>query len=430
MDTHRRGLLAGLGLTTLAAAPAMAETPPPAPAPAPAAPPRPPLADRLAARAAEHRLPVTFADGRASGPGVDRLIEEGKAARFFLLGEEHGLAQVPALTATVLPALKSAGYSRLGLEVSPPATLALDAAAVGGLDALRAFNAVGRGVAFYGMSDEARMLADMRAAFPGKAPLLFGLDYEILADRLLIEMLRTRAPASAMPALDGLDAASKAGWAKYETTRNLPDILTFSGDPALVRAVRAGWPKPDPFSAQILDTLEATLTVNQHEMSARYFQSNDSRAQFNRANWVRFWSVEGARKTPPRCFLKFGAGHMVRGRSMTEVYDLGSLVSETAALRGETSFHLLVIPLNGKQAYLDARTLTYAQTDVGTVEEMALEPIARAALPDSSTLIDLRPLRQLMSANTTRTADPRLSRVVHGYDMVLFVRDATPSGNL
>lgn len=423
MDTHRRGLLAGLGLTALAATPAVAQTPPPAP-------PKPPLAERLAARAAEHRLPVTFADGRASGPGVERLVAEGKAARFFLLGEEHGIAQVPALVATLLPALKPAGYSRLGLEISPPAAPVLDAAAAGGLDALRAFLAPGRGVAFYGMSDEARMLADVRAAFPGKGPLLFGLDYEVLADRLLIETLRTRAPASAAPALNGLDAASKAGWAKYATTKNLTDILTFSGDPALVRAVRDAWPRPDPFSAEILDTLEQTLVINGHQTAARYFLSNDSRAQFNRANWVRFWAAESARKSPPRCFLKFGAGHMVRGRSMTEVYDIGSLVSETAALRGETSFHLLVVPLNGRQAYLNAETLTYASTDVSTVEEMALEPLTKAALTGSSTLIDLRPLRPLMSASVTQTADPRLTRIVHGYDMLLFVAGATASGNL
>lgn len=424
MGTHRRGLLAGLGLAALGGGVAESQ------APAPATPPRPPLADRLAARAAEHRLPVTFADGRASGPGVDRLVEEGKAARFFLLGEEHGLAQVPALVATLMPALKPAGYARLGIEVSAPAALMLDAAAAGGLDALRAFNADHRGVAFYGMSDEARMLADVRAAFPGKAPLLFGLDCEVLADRRLIEALRARAPASARPALATLAAASDGAWAKHAETKDISGLLTFTGDPQLVRAVRAAWPRPDAASADILETLERTLVINQHQTAARYFLSNDSRAQFNRANWVRFWAAEGARKSPPRCLLKFGAGHMVRGRSMTEVYDIGSLVSETAALRGETSFHLLVVPLNGKQAYLDGKTLTYAQAEVSTVQEMALEPLAKAALPGVSTLIDLRPLRPLMPASVTQAADPRLARVVHGYDMLLLVDGATASGNL
>ena len=425
MTTHRRGLLAGLGLSALAgAAPAAAQTPP-------AAAPRPPLSERLAARAAEHRWPVTFTGGRASGPGVDRLIEEGKAARFFLLGEEHGLAEVPALVATLMPALKPAGYTRLGLEVSPSAALALDAAASGGLDGIRDFYRTGpRALAFYTMLEEARMLADLRAAFPGKAPLCFGLDYEVTGDRLLIEALAAKAPASARAPLAALDSASKAGWAKYDTTKNLSDILPFSGDPDLVRAVRAAWPNPDAASEEILETLEQTLVINQHQTAQRYFLSNDVRARFNRANWVRFWATEGRRKQPPRALLKFGAGHMVRGRSMTEVYDIGSLISETAALRGETSFHLLVIPLNGRQAYLDGKTLTYAQAEASTVAEMGLEPIARAALGSGSTLIDLRPLRALMPGSVTRTADANLSRVVHGFDALLLVRDSTASTNL
>ncbi|MDO9471844.1 MAG: hypothetical protein Q7J28_02225 [Caulobacter sp.] len=421
MTTHRRGLLAGLGLTALAgAAPAVAQTP--------TAAPKPTLAERLAARAAEHRWPVTFANGRASGPGVDRLIEEGKASEFFLLGEEHGLAEVPALVSTLLPA---AGFVRLGLEVSPPGAAALDTAARGGVEGLkRLYAEYPPGPAFYTMAEEARMLADMRVLLPDREQLFVGLDYEVLQDRLLIDRLKAKVPASARAPLAALEAASKAGWAKYEITRNLTDILPFSGDPALVSAVETAWNKPDHDSAEILWTLRRTLEVNRHYRDGRYFESNAERAEFSRACWSSLQERDRTSGWLPKTMFKFGAGHMVRGRSMTEVYDLGSLVSESAELVGWTSFHLLVIPLNGKQAYLDAKTLTYAETNASTVEEMALEPHTKAALPGASTLIDLRPLRPLMSASVTRTADPRLTRIVHGYDMLLFVDGATASTNL
>src|SRR6185295_18154521 len=57
----------------------------------PAANAKPPstLQEQLAERARESRLSVNF-DGRGfSGAGWDRLISEGAAAQFFLLGEEH-----------------------------------------------------------------------------------------------------------------------------------------------------------------------------------------------------------------------------------------------------------------------------------------------------------------------------------------------------
>jgi len=424
MRPDRRVLLAGLagvgGLTALANAAGAVETPL-----------KPPLPDRLAAEAIKHRLPIAFDGDAVSGPGLDRLVEEGRAARFFLVGEEHGVAQIPALVGRLMTALAPVGYSRLGLEVSPPAAEALDRAARGGIGGLkRLYAEYPPGPAFYTMAEEARMLATVRAAVPGKAPVLCGFDYEVLVDRMLIDGLKARAPASARAPLAALDAASRETWARYETTRDLNGVFPFSGDPALVRAVRAAWPKPDAASAEILEALEQTLIINQHRTEKRWFQSNDSRARFNRANWARFWRVEGARASPPKVMLKFGAGHMVRGRSMTEVYDIGGLVAETAALRGEESFHLLIVPLNGRQAVLNPATLTYGDAAVSTIEELALEPLAAAAITGVSTLIDLRPLRPLMSASVTRTADPRLTRVVHGYDAVLLVRNARASGNL
>lgn len=425
MSTHRRGLLAGLGLTALAsAAPAVAQTPPTAP--------KPPLAERLAAEAAKHRLAVSFDGDTVSGPGLDRILQEARAARFLLLGEEHGVAQAPILSQAVFKALAPSGYSRLAIEVSPPAARALDEAATGGVEGLKRFAADHPpGPAFYTMAEEARMLAAVRAAIPGPEPVLLGLDYEVLQDRLLIGRLEAAAPASARAPLAALKAASDKAWAAYANSRNIGQILPFSGDPALVRAVRAAWPKPDAASWDILETLEQTLAINQHQTAERYFLSNDARAQFNRANWARFWRAEGAKADPARVMLKFGAGHMVRGRSPTEVYDLGSLVSETAVLRGETSFHLLVIPADGgRQAVLNGETLRYDPHPVSTVQEMALQSLQAAALAGSSTLFDLRPLRRLMPGSVTRDADARLSRVIHGFDALLLVAGSTASGNL
>lgn len=434
MKLDRRDLLAGLGLAGIAALPRPAEAQTSAPAPAAPEPakPKPTLAQRLAAEAPKHQLAMDY-DGRTwSGPGLDWLVKEGSDAQFFLLGEEHGLAQVPALVGQLLPALKPAGYTRLGLEVSPPAARALDKAAAAGPDGLkRYFAQVDKGPAFYTMKEEAGMLAAVRAAFPGKSPLLFGLDYEIILDRPFIAALKARAPTAARVPLAALEAASLASWAAYASTKDIGKIFCFSGDPALVEAVMAAWPDPDPASAEILETLHQSLIINGHQTAGRYFLSNDSRAQFNRANWARLWRAETAAGRQPRCFFKFGAGHMVRGRSMTEVFDIASIVAETAALMGGHSFHLAVVPLDGgRQAVLNPETVTYGEVPVETVAEMGLEPLASLVPPATSMLFDMRPLRRLMSASVTATADPRLTRVVHGYDAVLFVRGATPSGNL
>ena len=55
--------------------------------------------EKLSAAAGEHRLRLDFDGETFSGPGWDRLVAEGRAAQFFLLGEEHGIAENAMLAA-------------------------------------------------------------------------------------------------------------------------------------------------------------------------------------------------------------------------------------------------------------------------------------------------------------------------------------------
>lgn len=426
MKLDRRSLFATLaGAGFAAAAPAVAQEAPPA---SPPSPPKPTWLDRLKAGFKDSRMPVAIdLNGGVSGAGWDWLKAEGGKARFFALGEEHGMAQVPILVRELAKALKP---DRLVLEISPPIAEDIDQAARGGLEGLKAYYGVNPpGPAFYTMADEARMLADVRAALPGKGQLIWGLDYEVIMDRRLIACLKAKAPASARSALAAVEAASAAGWATYGSTRDISKTFPFAGDPALIESLIAAWPKPDRDSADILETLLQTLRTNRAYTEERYFQSNAIRADFMKASFVRQWRA-AARK--PRILFKFGGGHLCRGRSFTEVYDIGNLLAEAATLEGGTSFHLLAVPLDGgRQAAMNpAANFAYEDVPVSTIAEMGLEPFAELALPTGSTLVDLRPLRRFMSASVTARTDARLARVVHGYDAILLVRDSVASKNL
>ncbi|HYE46557.1 MAG TPA: hypothetical protein VEA44_12390 [Caulobacter sp.] len=415
MTIHRRMLFAGLagaGLAAAAPAPAQDQT-------------KPALREKLRKAVLEQRRPLAIDGTGVSGPGWDWLVAEGRAAHAFALGEDHGIAQVPVVAGALMKALKPAGYSRMALEISPPVAPELDHAARRGLEGLKAYyRQHPPGPAFYTMDAEARMLAEVRRAFPDQGPMFWGLDYEIVMDRRLIARLKSKAPPRAHPALAALEKASRDAWAAFEAQRNPGLLFCFSGDPALVSAVQAAWRRPDPASAEILDTLRQSLVINQHQTARRYFQSNAARAAFNRANLVRRWRTEGG----PKTLFKFGAGHMVRGRSMTEVYDLGALIPEAAALAGGTSFHLLAISgPGGRRAVFNPVAWTYDDTPSEGMAEMGLGFMSDLVFPQGSTLVDLRPLRPLMPGSVTETASPTLSRVVHGFDAVLLIGGATAS---
>jgi hypothetical protein len=421
MKLDRRTLFGALGLTVAAGAAAAQETPP-------ATPTQPSLTDRITARALENRHRLSFDGARFSGPAYDFLIQEGRAAQYFCLGEEHGIAENPKLAAQLFAELQ---YDKACVEISPPLAAELDRAARGGVDGLRdLFRDPGAQAAFFGMREEAEWLVAVRGARSGRAQAIWGLDYEVGGDRRIIQLLKAkRKPAAAVTALAALEAASTESWAQWASTRSPQYIFSFAGDPALVVAVRDAWPNPDTEAQWMLDTLEETLAINRHWMQGQGWQSNQRRAQFNRANLRRYWANEGERN--PKVMFKFGSSHMVRGISHTQVLDIGTHVSERAELRGEKSFHVFVLPGAGSQhAQFDPSAWTYRPADAGTYADEGMTPLMAAAYPDAFTLIDLRPLRPLVSGARHKALDADLVRTIHGFDALLVLTGSTASANL
>lgn len=424
MSMDRRALLGalGLGAGALAAGAAQAQQTSPPPAP-------PPLVDRIATRAGENRHRLAYDGSRFSGPAWDLLLREGQAARYFCLGEEHGIAENPKLAAQLFAALAPSGYNRACVEISPPMGAELDRAARGGVEGLRTlFADPGANVAFFGMREEAEWIASVRANARGRGQAIWGLDYEVGGDRRILARLKAkRKPAAAATALQSLEDVSTASWAQYAETHNPQFIFSFNGDPALVAAVRTAWPNADAEAALMLETLEETLTINKLWTDRQGWASNQRRAEFNRRNARRYLHAEPDAKV----LFKFGSSHMVRGLSHTQVLDIGTAVSEMAEDRGEKSFHIFVLPgANRQVAQFDPSAWRYHPSDAGTYEEIGMAPLLSAAYPDAFTLIDLRPIRPLVFGARHKALDADLVRTVHGFDALLVLSGSTPSSNL
>jgi hypothetical protein len=390
------------------------------------------LEQQLLQAAAQSRHAVWYRNGEFSGPGWDLLLEEGRHARFFLVGEEHGVAEIPAVVRELFRGLQPAGYRQLAIEISPPMARVLDELArpPDGLDQLTGFFCEHPpGVAFFTLREEAELLAAVRAMIPDGAPVLWGLDYEVSADRYLLDRVRQRARGRApRAAAEALYAMSAAAWESLLETRNPAAFFSFATPPEAMDELRRVWPDPDPESALTLDVIEQTLAINQLFVTGRNWESNERRAQLNRAQLLRHWNEALATGEAPRVLFKFGASHMLRGRNMTEVFDVGNLAAEMAAAEGSKAFHLLVVGGPGTEhAVFDPAALTYVPAPVGLANASGLSAIVSVGLPEGFTLVDLRRLRPLLSAARTRSADPELMRYVHGFDALLILGGSTPA---
>src|SRR5690606_38237303 len=94
----------------------------------------------------------------------------------------------------------------------------------------------------------------------------------------------------------------------------------------------------------ILATLEETLEINKLWVTGEAWRSNERRAAHLRSNFLRHWKQASQAGEAPRVLLKFGASHVVRGRNMSDVFDIGALLPDLAAMEGRPSFGLLVLP--------------------------------------------------------------------------------------
>ena len=391
------------------------------------------LAGWISDTAALNVLALEYDGRRFSGPGWERLLIEGRRAQFFLIGEEHGIAENPLLAAQLFEALAPSGYRRMAIEISPPmAAIVDDALRDGGLDGLKAlFAEPGGEPAFFGMAEEAAMLAAVRAAVPADEAAFWGADYEVAGDRALLRQLEAAPkPAAARTALATLVAASQSGWQKHAETGGPQHIFTFTGDPELVRTVEQAWPLRDTMSAWILDSLEETLEINRLWAEGNGYASNERRAALLRNNFLRHWNAVRDDADRPRVMAKFGANHLVRGRNMTQTWDLGTLLPELAAAERGESFSIMVVPGRGSQtAVLNASTWSYEPAAPKDSYERGLSPLIDAALPDTFSLIDLAPVRAV-AATKPHDLDEALLRVVFGFDMLLVMSGSTAAAEL
>ena len=374
-----------------------------------------------------NRLPLTMSDGRPAGPGWDWLVQEARAARFTLIGEEHGVAETAQLSAALFATLRGSGYSRMAIELSP--IIAQDIEAAGrrnGLQGIVDFLAAPGTFTFYNMGEEAQFLADVINAAPETEAVLWGFDREIFSDRYLISKLEARVPRRAREAFARLKEASSNVWA-----RGNPFIM--SQDTAVVSAVRAAWPNPDRESDTILRTLEESLAINVAARTSNWAYGQ-RRTQWNRDNMAARLREEQARKVPPRVMMKFGYNHMIRGANYFNVFDLGAMADEVAALTGDRAFHVIVLPGPGsRQAVLGPGgrfgSVSSDEFDEFRAGDQRLTRVLSNANATGHEVIDLRALRPL-AMRGLESWNPDVVRTIHGFDAAVIWKGARASSGL
>lgn len=129
--------------------------------------------------------------------------------------------------------------------------------------------------------------------------------------------------------------------------------------------------------------------------------------------------------------LKFGYNQSIRGANYFNVFDIGAMTDEIAALNGGGAFHIIVLPGPGsRQAVLGpGRSFVSVSSDEFDEFQHGDQRLTRVLSNANGTgheVIDLRALRPL-AMRGLENWNPDVVRTIHGYDAAVIWKGARAS---
>lgn len=373
--------------------------------------------------------------GDLSGPAGDTLAARVRSAQFVLLGEEHGVAEVPRLAGALWRTWQGVRERHLAIEVGEQMAERLEAALrADTTDELyqRFISDHFPGAPFYFWREDAALLRAVVAATPGRRGVLWGLDYDIMADRHLFGRLRQLAPdAEARRLADSASAVADSAFAQALREQNPGLFYMFGGAPALFARLREGFrPRAGSEVDRILGLMEETLAINQLFFGGRGYESNLRRSSLLKRQFLRMYdSTRAAARGAPRVLFKFGAAHLIRGLNPSNQFDLGTLVPDLAAMNRTEALSLYVLGGAGtRHAQIDPRVLRSVEAPVEAEESDWARAFAMAADPAQWTVFDLRALRPKLQGIGALPAG--FEQVLYGVDLVVALSGSGPQHDL
>ncbi len=262
---------------------------------------------------------------------------------------------------------------------------------------------------------------------------VWGLDQEfILSPSIHFARLAELATTpAAKETVRTMATQSDAGYAEMVKTKNPGTIWMAHAAAQDFDRLAAAFPKEGE-AARLIRELRESAEIYQLYFQGEGYRSNARRAALMQQHFNAFYRKAVVAGEPtPGVMLKFGANHMMRGRTFVDVFDLGTFLPDLASHNGSAVCQVLLLAQKGHvNAY---RPFSKDETDKRSPYEPNADalsfdptPLFAAADPNSWTLLDLRPIRPLLSAGKIK-ADDTLSRIIWGYDAVIVIPEVHPA---
>lgn len=381
-------------------------------------------------RVLNNRYGLTLSGGEVDGSALSLLRPALQNAQFVLVGEDHGIAQIPAIVGALCDQLVPAGFHTMALEVGPLAARNLEAwiREPGGRGHLAAFEThYPANIAFYNWSEEFDLLS--RCAAKATGPFhVWGLDQELMGSSgwILTKILEQKPGPNAARETRHLLQKNDEAYAAASKSGNPGELMMMSASDDELNGLREALRKEGNTTSQALfDSLLESREIYKKNMDGQGAESNRQRALLMKHNFAadyeRATSIGGP---APRVLLKFGAWHMFKGVNPLLNNDLGNYVTELADGHGMSSVRILILGVKGDQLHFAGIGRPPAPAPLNLAEDkdsdfLYLKPMFDNMLADGFTVFDLRGFRP--GFRSLGPLDREMERLIFGYDFLVLI---------
>ncbi|TGD80519.1 hypothetical protein [Hymenobacter wooponensis] len=373
----------------------------------------------------KYQYGLTQTNGQFSGTGWEKLQQDIRQSQLVLVGEDHGMAQIPVFTTAVAQVLKPAVYVA---EIDKyQAQKVNQLAAQPGLPT--AFERQHpMGLSFYSWAEEFELARYLRTQ---KVPVM-GIDQvSLVSTGTFFADLAGKVK----------NKSAKAYLANQATAYQAQDRLamvqgtnTYSiyQRPSALDSLQALVSKESPEVQQMVRDFRASSEIYQLNATSG-LKSHQTRINLMKRNLLQGLEAYQKPGQPlPKMLFKFGGIHVSRGVSLLGgVYDMGNMALNLADVHDQKSLHIFIIGKQGtKVGGFNPDDFSKNIKQYTNNDEAALQPFMAQTAPGTAwQVFDLRPLRRALINDKLKVSSQELATVLLGYDYVIIIPKTTASHN-
>ncbi|WP_133273065.1 hypothetical protein [Hymenobacter radiodurans] len=359
-----------------------------------------------------------------SGPGWEKLQHDIQISQFVLVGEDHGMAQIPVFTTAVARELKPAVYVSEVDEYQAQEVTRLTAQ-----PALpTAFERQHPGaLSFFSWAEEFELARYLRS----QQVILMGIEqvggafsgrlFELLAAEVKSKPAKLYLQQRAV-AYQARDRASMVG----NTNTGTMSFLRQSG----IDSLRSFTKMESPKVQKMVRDFVASYTIYQAQRQRT--GGHQERINLMKRNLLQGLQAYSQRPSQPlpKMLFKFGASHMARNLSpWAGISDVGNLVTNLADAQDQKSLHIMIMGKQGTQvAGENPDDFSKNVAPYSYAEEAYLKPFLPATNA-AWNVVDLRPTRRAILTDKLQVTNQKLEAIILGYDYIVIIPETTASHN-